>query len=134
MTARRWTLMAGGLLLAAGLLVVIIAIDPGRARPREEPEEFGEVIELLPDELSTEAVDGGSLDPSALELQKGGWIEVVGKDGRLAQRYRFQRLDPSPPPPPEAPPEPGTSAPLPARAAGCSSTSPRPRSICRGAR
>ncbi|MEE2907527.1 MAG: hypothetical protein VX527_06790 [Planctomycetota bacterium] len=89
-----WLGIGGSLLI----LVIVLLID----RPTDETR-FGEqadIIELIgPRNLDTNRGDGiaDMVDPRmGLDLPRGGWIQVADSDGRLAQQYRCQHLDPDP--------------------------------------
>lgn len=85
----------GGSLLILG---IVLLID----RPAEDTQfgETAEIIELIgPRNLDTGRGDAiaDMVDPRmGLDLPRGGWIQVADLDGRLAQQYRCQHLDPDP--------------------------------------
>ncbi|MDG2423008.1 MAG: hypothetical protein P8M22_03420 [Phycisphaerales bacterium] len=89
-----WLGIGGSMLI----LAIILIVD----RPAEENKlaQADDVIDLI----GPENLDAGSGDSIAdmvdprmgLNLPRGGWIQVADSDGRLAQQYRCQHLDPDP--------------------------------------
>ncbi len=91
-------------LIAAGVVVVgvglLIALNPDK-NAGEANLDDALIIDLLPEPLASDEVrhsgTNPALDGTMPELEAGGWIQIVDKDtGRLAQQYRFRRLDPNP--------------------------------------
>lgn len=86
-----------GFACAAMLLVVVLNIDrPQPAQPEPSPE-AREVI--APEALSIDEQSRAATDlrrEIEIVAPQGGWIQLM-KDGRLAQQYRCDRLDPNPP-------------------------------------
>lgn len=95
------TLIACGVLLAALLLAVVMSIEaPAPTGTKPGDLEAFEVDELIaPSNLSEEDLDVGDSSMGRgidLEVGRGGSIDIVNKNGELAQRYRYRNLDPSP--------------------------------------
>ena len=96
--------MVGCGVAASGLLLfVLFQIDIGPERVEEtqvEPDEgFTDLIPRRPPDSDSPV---GALDSRRVtmlpDLDEGGWIETFDRTtGKLAQRYRFERLDPNPP-------------------------------------
>ena len=99
-TPRAPTLIIGSLLVA---VVLVIIAKVGREGDQRESEYYSDdVIELIPEPLTDYGGSGKRLDFQATidppSLDAGGWINIFDpQSGRLAQRHRFDRLDPSPP-------------------------------------
>ena len=87
--------------IAVGLGIVVILnrdkTDPAdRATVSLEP-----IVDLVPEPLARDEIRTAGSDPTAdgamPDLDAGGWIQIVDRDtGKLAQQYRFTRLDPTP--------------------------------------
>ena len=97
---RKLVLMViSGLAMAGVLLLVVFNIDapaPTAAKPPDD----SNITELLPPPgaLTPEQMKHGITDPSKnpqVLAAEGGWIQTT-KDGKLAQQYRFVRVDPQP--------------------------------------
>ncbi|MBG80027.1 MAG: hypothetical protein CMJ39_04855 [Phycisphaerae bacterium] len=95
---RPWRLTWIGLGSGLAILITVIMIDqstPVNTRDAEAP-----IVDLIgPSDLSSQSTDSiaGMLDPRmGLELPRGGWIQVANDEGRLAQQYRCEHLDPQP--------------------------------------
>jgi hypothetical protein len=83
---------AGGVIVAILLLVVALNLD--RGRPARVPPRDERVVELFEPRPMGVAPAPGAIPLVAAEA---GWIESVdAQTGRLRQRHRFERLDPSP--------------------------------------
>jgi len=59
------------------------------------------IVDLVPEPLASDEIraarSGLSADGAMPDLDAGGWIQIVDRDtGKLAQQYRFTRLDPTP--------------------------------------
>ena len=98
---RTVALVSGGVVVAGALLAGLFQVRLGAPLPAESavPDD---VVDLIPrpPPRGDAAVD--ALDPQNMtllpDLEQGGWIEAFDRTtGRLAQRYRFDRLDPDPP-------------------------------------
>jgi len=93
------TLAFCGTILAGLLLIVVMSLDRGQpVGPKDQsPREVTEL--LVPPPLTEADMAGGgtSFDEAIGDLPAGGWIQIAGDDGALAQQYRFERLDPDPP-------------------------------------
>ena len=93
-----WRLGLIGATVSIVLLLAIALLDHGSAPTEAEPAETP--IELIaPRPLDpADGMAGGLTDPNlSVSLPKGGWLQVAGPDGDLAQQYRFSHLDPNPP-------------------------------------
>ena len=95
---KRIALIAGGVVVVGiGLLIALnFDKDGGQANLDD-----AFIIDLMPDPLTSDEVrrtgTNPAIDGSMPVLEAGGWIQIVDTDtGRLAQQYRFQRLDPNP--------------------------------------
>jgi len=92
---QKWGLL--GALVSLLLLVVVMQLD--RPEAPVAPASPEDTIDLIPPQpLQRDGQTAGSLvDPNqSVTLPKGGWLQVAGDDGRLAQQYRFTHLDPDP--------------------------------------
>ena len=96
---KRAALIAAAVIIA-GLGVVVILnrdkADQTGATVSQEP-----IIDLVPEPLARDEIRAAGSDPTAEgampDLEAGGWIQIVDRDtGKLAQQYRFTRLDPTP--------------------------------------
>ena len=92
-----WRLGGIGAGISVILLIVLFLFD----KSSEQPEELdkAEVTELIaPRPLDPNGgTAGGLTDPNlSVSLPEGGWLQVAGPDGQLAQQYRFTHLDPNP--------------------------------------
>lgn len=92
------TLIACAAILFVLILIVLLNIDSGvDQRSAVDDTDIPELI--TPRALDRES-EGD--DPFALrrgfqpQLARGGWIQIAGEDGQLAQQYRCERLDPRP--------------------------------------
>lgn len=99
-TPRAPTLIIGSLLVAVVLVIIARVGREGGQRETEDPSSY--VIEVTPLEFTDDGGSGERLDLHATidppSLDAGGWINIFDpQSGRLAQRHRFDRLDPSPP-------------------------------------
>ena len=59
------------------------------------------IVDLVPEPLASDEIrtagSGLATDGAMPDLDAGGWIQIVDRDtGKLAQQYRFTRLDPTP--------------------------------------
>jgi lipopolysaccharide export system protein LptA len=92
--------VASAVLVAGLLLVVVLNIDqsPGG---ETDVDDLSEPAELVPRPLTADDLDAEAFDPEGMStlpvLAEGGWIQVADEQGKLAQQYRFDRLDPNPP-------------------------------------
>jgi hypothetical protein len=90
--------VALALLAAAVLLVVAWKLD--EQLPRSDRRNRVPIEDLVaPDPLSEAeraALRARTLGGSTVRLDEGAWVQVAGKDGRLAQQYAAQRIDPQP--------------------------------------
>ena len=98
--AKRAAFIAAGVIVAAIGLVVVLDLDGDAPEPGSDTG-ADMIIDLVPEPLAKDDVRTGGIDPAAggtmPELEAGGWIQIVDKEtGRLAQQYRFARLDPTP--------------------------------------
>ncbi|MHC4428940.1 MAG: hypothetical protein ACYS0D_10130, partial [Planctomycetota bacterium] len=89
------------MVVAAVLLVALFQVRLGAPVPEEPetPDDFTPLIPRAPVEgdVNLDPLDGDRM-PMLPDLDEGGWIEAYDREsGRLAQRYRFERLDPNPP-------------------------------------
>ena len=92
-----WRLGGIGAGISVLLLIVLLLFDQSTQQP-EEPNN-AEVTELIaPKPLDrNDGTAGGLTDPNlSVLLPEGGWLQVAGPDGQLAQQYRFTHLDPNP--------------------------------------
>ena len=92
-----WRLGGIGVGISVTLLLVLFLFD----QSNEQPEELNnaEITELIaPRPLDPNGgTAGGLTDPNlSVSLPEGGWLQVAGPDGQLAQQYRFTHLDPNP--------------------------------------
>ena len=96
----RLALIAGGVLVAVLLVVVVFSINVNVGKSPQDAKELEEPAELVPDRLTAEDLKGSTFDLKTDEmlpvLERGGWVQVPDETGQLAQRYRFARLDPHP--------------------------------------
>ncbi|MCH7798580.1 MAG: hypothetical protein IID28_09075, partial [Planctomycetes bacterium] len=97
---KRAAFIAAGVIVAAIGLVVVLDLDGDAPEPGSDTG-ADMIIDLVPEPLAKDDVRTGGIDPAAggtmPELEAGGWIQIVDKEtGRLAQQYRFARLDPTP--------------------------------------
>ena len=98
--ARRAAFIAAGVIVAA--IGLVIVLDFNGDDPQSGLDAGVDlIIDLLPEPLDSDDVRTGGIDPAAdgtmPDLDAGGWIQIVDKDtGKLAQQYRFARLDPTP--------------------------------------
>jgi len=91
-----------GCLLVVGLLVLLLVLQAGSPAPsdafRPPTGEARDAVAPAPMGDVDEAIDGDPASAQELEIEarRGGWIQVAAPDdpARLAQRYRFERLDP----------------------------------------
>ncbi len=93
--ALRWG--AIGLACSAVVLVILLLLDSPPKTTTDAPED---VVELIgPSPLQDDSGIGKSMmDPDmSVSLPEGGWLQVAGDDGQLAQQYRFTHLEPDPP-------------------------------------
>lgn len=102
---RRWravVAIVGAVIVATAAIVVAWGLD--RSTPPPPSRLSGIVVEDLvqPAPLSdVERLAGGGetedlTSPGAVELERGGWIEVADETGRLRQRYAAKRMEPMP--------------------------------------
>lgn len=102
---RRWravVAIAGAVIVAIAAIVVAWGLD--RSTPPPPSRLSGIDVEQLvqPAPLSDlERLAGGGeagdlTSPGAVELERGGWIEVADETGRLRQRYAAKRMEPLP--------------------------------------
>ena len=101
---QRVILIGSGLGIALAILLVVLNLDRRPDPLANQPEPDPDVRELIrPDTLSDEelarSVDEQRVRELQLVAEQGGWIQVADPEDpeRLAQRYRFDRLDPDPP-------------------------------------
>ncbi|MDP7029931.1 MAG: hypothetical protein QF733_06900 [Phycisphaerales bacterium] len=93
-----WRLGLIGAAVSAVVLIAIALLDhregPAQVEPPQAPTELIGPRPLDPGD----PMAGGLTDPNlSVSLPKGGWLQVAGPDGNLAQQYRFSHLDPNPP-------------------------------------
>ncbi len=99
-----WVLVALGIGLVPLLIFLAIRLDESAPRAPQDTETPA-IIELIAPRSLTEAqiaeAQVATDFPDSTEA-RAGWIQVVDQEtGTLAQRYRFERLDPNPPGRPE---------------------------------
>jgi len=98
--AKRAAFIAAGVIVVAIGLVVVLDFDGDAPQPGLDTG-VDLIIDLVPEALARDEVRTGDADPAAggtmPKLEAGGWIQVIDKEtGKLAQQYRFARLDPTP--------------------------------------
>ena len=89
---RRLILIGSGVLVALLMLVVLLQLDSSDepTRPVADGREL-----LDPDAIPAVGRDAAVLD-NPVSAGARGWIQIADADGRLAQQYRCERLDPNP--------------------------------------
>ncbi|MAT80741.1 MAG: hypothetical protein CMJ29_03735 [Phycisphaerae bacterium] len=97
-TKKPWRMTWIGICGSVLILGIVLLVDRG---PRETTtSDQADVIELIgPGNLEVNSGDAiaDMVDPRmGLNLPRGGWIQVADEEGRLAQQYRCQHLDPDP--------------------------------------
>lgn len=102
---RRWravVAIAGAVVVAAAAIVVAWGLDRSTAPPpsRLSGIDIEELVRPAPLSETERLAGGGEADdltsPGAVELERGGWIEVADETGRLRQRYAAERMEPLP--------------------------------------
>ncbi len=92
-------------LIAAAVIIVglgvIVILNRDNADEAGAPVSLEPIVDLVPEPLARDDIRAAGSDPTAegamLDLEAGGWIQIVDRDtGKLAQQYRFTRLDPTP--------------------------------------
>ncbi len=97
---KRAALIAAAVIVA-GLSIVVILNRDNADETGGRTASLDPIIDLVPeplasDELRTAGSDL-STDGAMPDLDAGGWIQIVDRaTGKLAQQYRFTRLDPTP--------------------------------------
>ncbi len=86
---------------AVALVVVLIAVNAGELDPvREKGNRLDDAVDILRPSAPTDAEFQRSSanigEQASLQLSDGAWIQVADEDGRLAQQYSAQRLEPLP--------------------------------------
>lgn len=97
--AKRAAFIAAGVIVAAIGLVVVLDLD-GDPQPGNDTA-VDLIIDLVPEPLARDEGSRSGIDPAAggrmPQLEAGAWIQMVDMDtGKLAQQYRFARMDPTP--------------------------------------
>lgn len=98
MNASRTTIVGISVVVAAGLLFAAWQFD--RTLPASRQERSAPIEELVAPRPLSEAERaaaqdrrGGSLN---VQIDQKAWVQVAGKDGRLAQQYMAEKIDPQP--------------------------------------
>ncbi len=100
--ARRYPALAFGVPAGAlALLVIIVAWNAsGMEGAREQGNRLDDAVSILrpqaPSDAELQRASGNIGDQASVQLADGAWIQVADEDGRLAQQYSAQRLDPLP--------------------------------------
>ncbi|MSR70383.1 MAG: hypothetical protein EXS17_08575 [Phycisphaerales bacterium] len=95
--ASRILVIGSSLVLAALLLVAAWQFDlglPHSQRQRTTPIE--ELVAPRPLSDAERAAAQSRASGTTVQLEHGAWVQVAGKDGRVAQQYAAQRIDPQP--------------------------------------
>ena len=86
-------------IIAAGVLVYA-AWKWDQGLPQGDASRRVPIQELVaPDPLSQaerEALASRAPSGQTIELDQGAWVQVAGKDGKVAQQYAAERIDPQP--------------------------------------
>ena len=94
------------MLIICGVLFIGVALLIGFSLDFSDGEQSGPadtaVIDVIPGPLAKEELQRRGFDSDTASampvMEEGGWILTADKNtGKLAQRYRFLRLDPNPP-------------------------------------
>ena len=102
---RRWravVAIAGAVIVAVAAIVVAWGLDRSTEPPpsRLSGIDVEELVRPAPLSDSERLAGGGAAgdltSPGAVELERGGWIEVADETGRLRQRYAAKRMEPLP--------------------------------------
>ncbi len=83
--------------IAVGLLAAAWAFDlglPSAQRHRTTPIE--ELVAPRPLSAQERAAAQSRASGTTVQLEQGAWVQVAGKDGRVAQQYAAERIDPQP--------------------------------------
>ena len=97
---RRAALIAAAVIVVGlGTVVVLNRDNTDQAAGRTASLE--PIVDLVPEPLASDEIRTAGSGPTANggmpDLDAGGWIQIVDRDtGKLAQQYRFTRLDPTP--------------------------------------
>ncbi len=100
--ARRFPAIAFGLPAGAlALLVIVVAWNASALDPvREDGPRLDDAVSILrpaaPTDAELQRASGNIGEQASVQLADGAWIQVADEDGRLAQQYSAQRLDPLP--------------------------------------
>ena len=88
------------LALVAAAAVLVLAWKFDENMPRSDRRNRVPIEALVaPNPLTTaerEALRTRAMSGNTIRLDQGAWVQVAGKDGRLAQQYAAQRIDPQP--------------------------------------
>ncbi|MDP7069978.1 MAG: hypothetical protein QF561_01360 [Phycisphaerales bacterium] len=87
-----------GAAISVGLLIIVILFDRPDPSPVQDDSETATDL-IAPQPLRDGGpTAGGLMDPNlSVALPEGGWLQIAGPDGSLAQQYRFTHLNPDPP-------------------------------------
>ncbi len=95
--ASRIFVVGSSLVLAAALLVAAWRYDiglPSAQRDRTTPIE--DLVAPRPLSQEERAAAQSRASGTTVQLEHGAWVQVAGKDGRVAQQYAAERIDPQP--------------------------------------
>lgn len=92
-----WALGAG-ILLAIAVVVIGWLIEPEPTEFRKRHRNVDVTDLVTPGELTSEERSRATASPdgSAITLEDGAWVQVADEEGRLAQQYSAERIDPMP--------------------------------------
>ena len=93
---KRAAIIATAVIIAGVGTVVLVNRDDA-----EDTATLEQIVDLVPEPLASDEIRGAGADLGSdgamPDLEAGGWIQIVDRDtGKLAQQYRFTRLDPTP--------------------------------------